>query len=481
MKYLIIMLLCLSVVAGRAEEKKKRIRYCTTLEEAMQLSSQKHKPIFFNCFAGWSGGSILMDSIALQEPELVDFIEKHFVSLRVDMVKTPEGRRLSQKYNVQFFAHFLILDSHGEILHRIVGGSKAPEFRKRLEEGLNPKTSLAGLGKRYAKGDRSLNFLSRYADALNIADEKEKFNEVTDYYLSHASTQELLKPKSWNILRKRGIEYNSKWYNFIYSHKEELIRANGESVPDFLVQGAFILVYPVMLMQSPYDERIIGDIEKRIQPLASQSESCRQLTEICQILRLRHAKKYAEMLSVWEETMTGFPDAFVEWKFDMTLPTLYDMGKQEKERACNYLKGKLKGMEGTKLEQYRYAIKTLTDYQGIRFETGNLAEALAKARKEKKPLFVDCFTSWCGPCHMMSSKVFPSKEAGDFFNPHFVSIKIDMEKGEGKELLKKWRINVFPTYLILNERGEIIYTSQGYVPAEELIKRMQEGLKQLNK
>ncbi len=481
MKNLIIIILCLFVTASRAEEKKKRINYCTTLEEAMKLSTQRHKPIFFNCFAGWSGGSLLMDSIALQDPRLVKFIEKNFVSLRVDMVKTPEGRKLSEKYSVHFFAHFLILNSKGEIIHRIVGGSKVPEFQKHLKKGLSSKTSLAGLGKRYENGDRSLSFLSNYANALNTADEKEKFIEVTDYYLEQASTKELLKPNSWNILRKRGIQYNSKWYNFVYNHKHELIRANGESVPDFLVQGAFMIVYPIMIMQSPYNEHFITDIENKMRPLASSAESCKQLMNICHILRLRHEKKYSEMLSLWETTMTHFPDAFVEWKFDMTLPLLHDMPQQEKEKACNYLKSKLAGLEGTKLEQYRYAIQTLTDYQGIRFETGNLAEALEKASREKKPLFVDCFTSWCGPCHMMSSKVFPSKEAGDFFNPRFVSIKIDMEKGEGKELLKKWGINAFPTYLILNNQGEVIYSSQGYIPAEELIKRMQEGLKQLNK
>ena len=103
------------------------------------------------------------------------------------------------------------------------------------------------------------------------------------------------------------------------------------------------------------------------------------------------------------------------------------------------------------------------------------------AVKENKPIFVDCFTSWCGPCHMMSTKVFPTKEAGDFFNPRFVNIKIDMEKGEGKELLKRWKIDAFPTYLILNSEGEVVYTSKGYIPAPELIKRMQEGLDSLKK
>ena len=64
------------------------------------------------------------------------------------------------------------------------------------------------------------------------------------------------------------------------------------------------------------------------------------------------------------------------------------------------------------------------------------------------------------------------------FNPRFISLKIDMEKGEGKELAQKWNISAFPTYLILNPQGEVVYTSRGYIPVEELIKRMNEGLEQ---
>ena len=152
--------------------------------------------------------------------------------------------------------------------------------------------------------------------------------------------------------------------------------------------------------------------------------------------------------------------------------------KLKKKQAIAYLEGRMKGMGQSLLAKYRHIVTELSDYQGILFETDGLQKALAKARKENKAVFVDCYTSWCGPCKMMSSKFFPDKQAGDFFNPRFISLKIDMEKGEGKELAQKWNISAFPTYLILNPQGEVVYTSRGYIPVEELIKRMNEGLEQ---
>jgi thiol-disulfide isomerase/thioredoxin len=91
--------------------------------------------------------------------------------------------------------------------------------------------------------------------------------------------------------------------------------------------------------------------------------------------------------------------------------------------------------------------------QGIKFEHGTFAEALAKAKKENKLLFVDFYTSWCGPCKMMSKKIFPTPEVGEYFNDKFISLKIDAEKGEGPELAKKYEVKGFPTMIFFNGDG----------------------------
>ena len=51
-----------------------------------------------------------------------------------------------------------------------------------------------------------------------------------------------------------------------------------------------------------------------------------------------------------------------------------------------------------------------------------------------------------------------------------------MEKGEGIELEKRWNVTSFPTFLVLNAQGEVVYTSIGAMPAEMFIKQMEEGL-----
>ena len=107
--------------------------------------------------------------------------------------------------------------------------------------------------------------------------------------------------------------------------------------------------------------------------------------------------------------------------------------------------------------------------QGIEFEHGTFDEALAKAKAENKMVFMDCFTVWCGPCKMLSSEVFPQKEVGDYFNANFVSIKMDMEKGEGIELRKKYGVKAFPTLLWLDAEGNLQHKALGSMSAPALI------------
>ena len=91
--------------------------------------------------------------------------------------------------------------------------------------------------------------------------------------------------------------------------------------------------------------------------------------------------------------------------------------------------------------------------QGIKFEKGTFAEALAKAKVEDKLLFVDFYTTWCGPCKKMSKEIFTKEDVGEFFNKNFISLKIDAEKGEGPELAKKYEVSGFPTMIFFNADG----------------------------
>ena len=114
--------------------------------------------------------------------------------------------------------------------------------------------------------------------------------------------------------------------------------------------------------------------------------------------------------------------------------------------------------------------------QGVVFEEISIGQALAKAGAENKQVFVDCYTSWCGPCKKMTNDVFPRKDVGDYFGPRFISVKYDMEKDEdGIMLGKEHRVTGYPTYLILNPDGSLLHKFMGAYDAPLFLRKVDES------
>lgn len=109
-----------------------------------------------------------------------------------------------------------------------------------------------------------------------------------------------------------------------------------------------------------------------------------------------------------------------------------------------------------------------TDFQDL-----SLDKALEKAKVENKLVFVDCYTSWCGPCKIMAEKVLPLKEVGEYMNSRFVCVKVDMEKGEGPKLAQRYQVSAYPTFLVLKTDGNLMLrVVGGTLDGKEFIKKV---------
>ncbi|HEX7578533.1 MAG TPA: thioredoxin family protein, partial [Thermoanaerobaculia bacterium] len=82
------------------------------------------------------------------------------------------------------------------------------------------------------------------------------------------------------------------------------------------------------------------------------------------------------------------------------------------------------------------------------------AEVLRRARAEKKPIMVDLYATWCGPCKLLDRLTFADEEFGAWAKRTLVSAKIDAEKGEGRRLARRYAVHSFPTVLFLDPSGD---------------------------
>lgn len=108
-------------------------------------------------------------------------------------------------------------------------------------------------------------------------------------------------------------------------------------------------------------------------------------------------------------------------------------------------------------------------YSQVNFEHISYNEALAKAKKENKIIFIDCWASWCGPCKALIKKTFPLKEVGDYMNSRYINLKVDIEKGDGPHIQSTYKIGSLPTLLFVDSNGKEITRAQAGYTAEQFI------------
>lgn len=93
------------------------------------------------------------------------------------------------------------------------------------------------------------------------------------------------------------------------------------------------------------------------------------------------------------------------------------------------------------------------------------AAAAAAAKAEDKLLLIDFYTTWCGPCKVLSKQLLDNEQYSDAIGQHFVLLKYDAEKDTVFHLSKKYHINSYPTGIVLNSDGRLLAKKKGMAAA----------------
>lgn len=110
-------------------------------------------------------------------------------------------------------------------------------------------------------------------------------------------------------------------------------------------------------------------------------------------------------------------------------------------------------------------------------DTDTMDQMFAKAAAKGRTVFIDCYTSWCGPCRMMARDVFTTDRVADFMNGNFYCAKYDMEKGEGPAIAEKYKVKAYPTFLFINpETGALVNILSGAHPADDFIAAVKDAM-----
>lgn len=100
-------------------------------------------------------------------------------------------------------------------------------------------------------------------------------------------------------------------------------------------------------------------------------------------------------------------------------------------------------------------------------------QVLHEAQQENKLIFVDCYFTGCFPCAQMDKEVFPTALVAEEFRKKYVAVKIDVFKEKlGDSINKKYAITGYPTFLVMNSKGELLHRFSGFNDAGQLLSEL---------
>ena len=89
--------------------------------------------------------------------------------------------------------------------------------------------------------------------------------------------------------------------------------------------------------------------------------------------------------------------------------------------------------------------------------------------QSEKPVLVDFFAEWCGPCKTLAPLL---REAKLQLGEQATIIKVDVDKNQ--QVAAAYNVRGVPT-LILFKKGKIVWRQSGVVPTQEIVRVFKEN------
>lgn len=136
---------------------------------------------------------------------------------------------------------------------------------------------------------------------------------------------------------------------------------------------------------------------------------------------------------------------------------------------------------------FAFKLADTTEAEKIKWYTWE--EAVAANENEKRKIFVDIYTSWCGWCKRMDKTTFSDPRVAAYLNKHFYAVKLDAEQKEAitfggytfnyKPLRSKGYHELaaalldnklsYPTTVFLTEEFKVDQRLPGYLDANKML------------
>ena len=91
---------------------------------------------------------------------------------------------------------------------------------------------------------------------------------------------------------------------------------------------------------------------------------------------------------------------------------------------------------------------------------------------DSKPVLVDFFATWCGPCQMLAPIL---KEVKESLGDKITIIKVDVDKNRELMMNPQFQVKGVPT-LMLFQNGRMLWRQSGVLSKDDIVKSVEQNI-----
>ena len=187
------------------------------------------KPVFLFVYTTFCHYCREMDETVFPQPDVADYYNRTFINYRIAIDDDASGEAVGDSLGVTSFPTYVYFAPDGSRLHQSKGFKPGTDFIQDGQDAFDPQRALFALMQRYNGGDRSPEFLYRYAVALNgYVHPASPVEEVSAAYLATQSEDELRTERNLRFIFDRALNQGEAASAYLLRHAALFVPVFGE-------------------------------------------------------------------------------------------------------------------------------------------------------------------------------------------------------------------------------------------------------------